>query len=50
MVRIPGLIFPKECCRGIQLTDLLIEHGFKVEVREYVQQMLFPSEVTLAYK
>ena len=37
-------------CRGIQSTDLLTEHGFRVEVREYVQQMLFPSEVILAYK
>ena len=28
--------------------DLLTEHGFKVITKEYVQQMLFPSEVILA--
>ncbi len=37
-------------CRGVQLTDLLTQHGFRIEVREYIQQMLFPSEVILAYK
>jgi ubiquinone/menaquinone biosynthesis C-methylase UbiE len=37
-------------CRGVKLTDRLHQHGFKVEVREYFQQMLFPSEVILAYK
>lgn len=35
-------------CRGIRLTDALITSGFKVETREYIQQMLFPSEVILA--
>ncbi|SVD44514.1 uncharacterized protein METZ01_LOCUS397368 [marine metagenome] len=35
-------------CRGVKLSNLLTEHGFKVENREYVQQMLFPSEVILA--
>ena len=35
-------------CRGVNLSNLLTEHGFKVENREYVQQMLFPSEVILA--
>jgi len=35
-------------CRGITLTDELIASGFKVETREYIQQMLFPSEVILA--
>jgi len=35
-------------CRGVQMTDLLTRHGIKVEVREYVQQMFFPSEVILA--
>jgi ubiquinone/menaquinone biosynthesis C-methylase UbiE len=37
-------------CRGIRLTEKLQEHGFKVAAREYFQQMLFPSEVILAYK
>ena len=37
-------------CRGVQLSNLLIEHGFNIENREYVQQMLFPSEVILATK
>jgi len=37
-------------CRGVQLKDLLTEHGFNIEVREYIQQTLFPSEVILAYK
>jgi demethylmenaquinone methyltransferase / 2-methoxy-6-polyprenyl-1,4-benzoquinol methylase len=37
-------------CRGVRLTDKLKQHGFTVEVREYYQQMLFPSEVIVAYK
>ena len=37
-------------CRGVKLTERLQQHDFKVEVREYYQQMLFPSEVILAYK
>jgi ubiquinone/menaquinone biosynthesis C-methylase UbiE len=37
-------------CRGVELTDRLREHGFAVEVREYHQQMLFPSELILARK
>ena len=37
-------------CRGLQLTELLTQHGFHIEVREYIQQMLFPSEVIIAYK
>ncbi len=37
-------------CRGVELTDRLKKDDFKVEVREYYQQMLFPSEVILAYK
>lgn len=37
-------------CRGVRLSDKLKEHGFIVEVREYHQQMLFPSEVILAHK
>lgn len=37
-------------CRGVQLSEKLSQHGFRVENREYYQQMLFPSEVILAYK
>ena len=37
-------------CRGVKLADRLQQHGFNVEVREYYQQILFPSEVILAYK
>ncbi len=37
-------------CRGVKLTEKLQTHDFKVEVREYYQQMLFPSEVILAFK
>ena len=37
-------------CRGVKLADRLQKHGFKVEIREYYQQMLFPSEVILARK
>ena len=35
-------------CRGVRLTDKLKQHGFAVESREYIQQMLFPSEIILA--
>jgi demethylmenaquinone methyltransferase / 2-methoxy-6-polyprenyl-1,4-benzoquinol methylase len=37
-------------CRGVKLSDKLQQYGFRVESREYFQQMLFPSEVILAYK
>ena len=37
-------------CRGVKMSNLLTEHGFKIEIREYIQQMLFPSEVILATK
>ena len=37
-------------CRGVKLTERLQQNGFKVELREYHQQMLFPSEVILAFK
>ena len=37
-------------CRGVKLSGKLKGHGFRVETREYFQQMLFPSEVILAYK
>lgn len=35
-------------CRGVRLAEKLLQNGFTVETREYVQQMLFPSEVILA--
>ena len=35
-------------CRGVQLSNLLTDHGFIIQNREYIQQMLFPSEVILA--
>jgi demethylmenaquinone methyltransferase / 2-methoxy-6-polyprenyl-1,4-benzoquinol methylase len=37
-------------CRGIRLSDKLKGQGFTVEVREYLQQLLFPSEVIVARK
>ncbi|KAF0218967.1 MAG: type 11 SAM-dependent [Geobacteraceae bacterium] len=37
-------------CRGVRLSEKLKSHGFTVEVREYHQQLLFPSEVILARK
>ena len=37
-------------CRGVKQNNLITEYGFKVITREYVQQMLFPSEVILATK
>ena len=37
-------------CRGVRLTERLQRHGFTVARREYHQQMLFPSEVILAFK
>ncbi len=37
-------------CRGVRLADRLRQHGFRVATREYYEQMLFPSEVILAYK
>jgi ubiquinone/menaquinone biosynthesis C-methylase UbiE len=35
-------------CRGVRMAGKLEHHGFKLLYREYVQQMLFPSEVILA--
>ncbi len=35
-------------CRGVQMSGRLQQHGFRIETREYVQQMLFPSEIILA--
>ena len=37
-------------CRGVRLSDPLEHHGFDVKLREYCQQMFFPSEVILATK
>lgn len=37
-------------CRGVQMSTVLAENGFKVEAREYHQQLLFPSEVIIAIK
>jgi ubiquinone/menaquinone biosynthesis C-methylase UbiE len=37
-------------CRGIMLSDKLKGQGFTVEAREYLQQLLFPSEVIMAWK
>jgi ubiquinone/menaquinone biosynthesis C-methylase UbiE len=37
-------------CRGVRMSDLLQRNGFSVHLREYVQQLLFPSEVILASK
>ncbi len=37
-------------CRGIRMTGPLEANGFKVVSRDYLQQMLFPSEVILAVK
>lgn len=35
-------------CRGVKLSDKLVQHGFEVKSREYYQQLWFPSEVILA--
>jgi ubiquinone/menaquinone biosynthesis C-methylase UbiE len=35
-------------CRGVRLSEKLKQHDFNIEVREYHQQLLFPSEVILA--
>jgi ubiquinone/menaquinone biosynthesis C-methylase UbiE len=37
-------------CRGVKMAERLQRHGFEVETREYIQQMLFPSEVLLVRK
>ena len=37
-------------CRGVRLSQKLKNHGFTIEVREYYQQLLFPSEVIRAHK
>ena len=45
-------MFPKAMggCRGVELAGRLERKGFRVERREYVRQMMFPSEVILARK
>ncbi len=35
-------------CRGVRMSEALEHNGFSVILREYVQQMLFPTEVILA--
>lgn len=37
-------------CRGVKLSEKLKQHGFTVETTEIYHQLLFPSEVILAYK
>ncbi len=37
-------------CRGIRMTAPLEANGFRVVSRDYLQQMLFPSEIILAVK
>ena len=37
-------------CRGVQMSERLRESGFVVERREYVEQLLFPSEIILTRK
>ena len=37
-------------CRPVALSGLLEKTGFRIDIREYYQQMLFPSEVIRAYK
>lgn len=45
-------LFPRVMggCRGVALSERLERQGFRVEKREYVRQLLFPSEVILAFK
>lgn len=37
-------------CRGVRMSDVLERKGFSVHLREYCQQLLFPSEIILASK
>jgi ubiquinone/menaquinone biosynthesis C-methylase UbiE len=37
-------------CRGVRLSGVLQQNGFSVRLREYFQQLLFPSEVIMALK
>ncbi len=45
--RSPGLMGG---CRGVKMASRLLQQGFRVELREYHQQLLFPSEVIRAWK
>jgi ubiquinone/menaquinone biosynthesis C-methylase UbiE len=44
-------MYPKALggCRGVKLENKLKAQGFTVDTREYHQQLLFPSEVIVAY-
>jgi len=44
-------LYPKAIggCRGVTLSEKLKEQGFTVARREYYHQLLFPSEVIVAY-
>ena len=44
-------LYPKAIggCRGVKLVEKLKMNGFRVELREYHQQLLFPSEVIAAH-
>ncbi len=37
-------------CRGVNLRERVAKHGFQIDIREYHQQLFFPSEVILAHK
>ncbi len=37
-------------CRGVRLSNPLEQYGFEIKLREYFQQLFFPSEVILAAK
>lgn len=37
-------------CRGVKMQKILESAGFRVITHEYIQQMLFPSEIILAEK
>jgi ubiquinone/menaquinone biosynthesis C-methylase UbiE len=37
-------------CRGVRMANSVTETGFNLQLREYYQQMFFPSEVLLAKK
>ena len=35
-------------CRAVNMKEILVQYGFRIKVREYIQQMLFPSEIIIA--
>ena len=37
-------------CRGVKMAERLQQHGFHIKKRQYVRQLLFPSEVIIAKK